>query len=112
MLHTAATLESPGVRSRLWLWDGTLRMLARHPAAGLPPGVLNVVTGEGDTGALVVDHAGIGHFDAHRAEPVRDLAPVTFEPVEQSFELPPIGIQPDSKKSYLHNSVVTKHANI
>ncbi|MDB5523646.1 MAG: Aldehyde dehydrogenase [Rhizobium sp.] len=28
-------------------------------AAGLPPGVLNVVTGEGETGALVVDHAGI-----------------------------------------------------
>lgn len=28
-------------------------------AAGLPPGVLNVVTGEGDTGALVVDHSGI-----------------------------------------------------
>ena len=60
----------------------------------------------------IVDHAGIGHFDAHRADPVRDLAPVTFEPVKQSFELPPIGIQPDSKKSYLHNSVVTKHANI
>jgi aldehyde dehydrogenase (NAD+) len=28
-------------------------------AAGLPPGVLNVVTGEGETGALVVDHTGI-----------------------------------------------------
>jgi aldehyde dehydrogenase (NAD+) len=28
-------------------------------AAGLPAGVLNVVTGEGETGALVVDHAGI-----------------------------------------------------
>jgi len=28
-------------------------------AAGVPPGVLNVVTGEGETGALVVDHAGI-----------------------------------------------------
>jgi aldehyde dehydrogenase (NAD+) len=28
-------------------------------AAGLPPGVLNVVTGEGETGALVVDHSGI-----------------------------------------------------
>ncbi len=25
-------------------------------AAGLPPGVLNVVTGEGETGALIVDH--------------------------------------------------------
>lgn len=28
-------------------------------AAGLPPGVLNIVTGEGDTGALLVDHPGI-----------------------------------------------------
>ncbi|MBL0372696.1 aldehyde dehydrogenase family protein [Rhizobium sp. KVB221] len=28
-------------------------------AAGLPPGVLNVITGEGETGALVVDHPGI-----------------------------------------------------
>jgi aldehyde dehydrogenase (NAD+) len=28
-------------------------------AAGLPAGVLNVLTGEGETGALVVDHAGI-----------------------------------------------------
>ena len=28
-------------------------------AAGLPPGVLNVLTGEGETGALVVDHTGI-----------------------------------------------------
>jgi aldehyde dehydrogenase (NAD+) len=28
-------------------------------AAGLPPGVLNVVTGEGDTGALMVDHPDI-----------------------------------------------------
>lgn len=28
-------------------------------AAGLPPGVINIVTGEGETGALVVDHAGI-----------------------------------------------------
>jgi aldehyde dehydrogenase (NAD+) len=28
-------------------------------AAGLPSGVLNVVTGEGETGALIVDHAGI-----------------------------------------------------
>ena len=28
-------------------------------AAGLPPGVLNVVTGEGETGALIVEHDGI-----------------------------------------------------
>jgi len=28
-------------------------------AAGLPAGVLNIVTGEGDTGALIVEHAGI-----------------------------------------------------
>ena len=28
-------------------------------AAGLPPGVLNIVTGEGDTGALLVEHPGI-----------------------------------------------------
>ncbi|GCA49980.1 aldehyde dehydrogenase B [Sinorhizobium sp. KGO-5] len=28
-------------------------------AAGLPPGVLNVVTGEGETGALIVEHADI-----------------------------------------------------
>jgi aldehyde dehydrogenase (NAD+) len=28
-------------------------------AAGLPAGVLNIVTGEGDTGALIVDHPGI-----------------------------------------------------
>jgi len=28
-------------------------------AAGLPPGVLNVVTGEGETGALIVDHGDI-----------------------------------------------------
>ncbi len=27
--------------------------------AGLPPGVLNVVTGDGSTGALLVDHAGV-----------------------------------------------------
>ncbi|MCB1444336.1 MAG: aldehyde dehydrogenase family protein, partial [Rhizobiaceae bacterium] len=28
-------------------------------AAGLPPGVLNVVTGEGETGAMIVEHDGI-----------------------------------------------------
>jgi aldehyde dehydrogenase (NAD+) len=28
-------------------------------AAGLPPGVLNVVTGEGETGALIVEHEDI-----------------------------------------------------
>jgi aldehyde dehydrogenase (NAD+) len=28
-------------------------------AAGLPAGVLNIVTGEGDTGALIVEHAGV-----------------------------------------------------
>ena len=28
-------------------------------AAGLPAGVINIVTGEGDTGALIVDHPGI-----------------------------------------------------
>ncbi|HYD99067.1 MAG TPA: aldehyde dehydrogenase family protein [Alphaproteobacteria bacterium] len=28
-------------------------------AAGLPPGVLNIVTGEGETGALLVDHPGV-----------------------------------------------------
>jgi aldehyde dehydrogenase (NAD+) len=28
-------------------------------AAGLPPGVLNIVTGEGETGALLVGHADI-----------------------------------------------------
>jgi acyl-CoA reductase-like NAD-dependent aldehyde dehydrogenase len=27
--------------------------------AGIPPGVVNVVTGEGDTGAALVDHAGV-----------------------------------------------------
>lgn len=31
----AATLESTGVRARLWMWDGTLRMIAAHPAAGV-----------------------------------------------------------------------------
>ena len=36
-----------------------LRLGELATEAGLPPGVLNVVTGDGETGALIVDHPGI-----------------------------------------------------
>ena len=36
--------------------------------AGIPPGVLNVVTGDGSTGALLVDHPGRRQDRLHRLD--------------------------------------------
>ena len=46
-----------------------LELASSFADAGLPPGVINIVTGAGETGAAIVAHPGVDHDESTRALP-------------------------------------------
>jgi hypothetical protein len=53
-----------------------------------------------------INQTEIHHLDPGAFEPVADDANITFEPLFQSFELRPIGVQANAKKPDTERSVI------